>query len=77
MDGPVRRKKASDVTGHKKPDALRILAGAYAAGGRLGEAVKTTKKALEISRAAGDPSVTDRIEEMLEFYERLQAGKPE
>ena len=67
--------KACEVTGHKHPEALRILAAVYAVAGRFDDAVNTASKAIQIARAGGAPDLANRIETMLDAYKKLQAGK--
>ena len=68
-------KKACDVTGHKDPAAMEILAGVYVAAGRLDDAVITARNALEVARRAGDQDLVDRLRENLELYERARRGR--
>jgi hypothetical protein len=70
-------KRACDVTGHKDPAAMEILAGVYVAAGRLGDAVITTRDALELALATGDRDSADRTRKMLDLYEKLQADERE
>ena len=69
--------KACDVTGHEDADALKSLAGVYAAAGQTGQAVNTARKALAIARAAGQQELAHLIQRMLQAYERFQAEKRE
>jgi len=65
-------KKACDVTGHKDADALKSLAGVYAAAGQLGKAVDTARKAEGIALAAGQQELAQLIHRMLRSYERFR-----
>ncbi len=67
--------KACDVTAREDPAALEILAGAYVAAGRLGDAVSTARQALEVARRAGDQDLIERVRKNLELYERVRQGR--
>jgi len=69
--------KACEVTQHQDPNALKGLAGVYAAAGQFGLAAGTARKALELARSGDDADLVRRIERLLKIYEQRQAGKRE
>ncbi len=62
--------KACELTGRGGPDALKILASAYSAAGRSGDARDTAAEALRIARMQGDESFVRQLERDLAEYER-------
>ncbi len=64
---------ACKLTGRRSPDPLKILAAAYAAGGRNRDALDTANEALRLARTAGDLELAGRIELDRETYERAVA----
>lgn len=62
--------KACELTHRKVPDSLKILASAYSAAGRNGDALRTAMEALRAARALGDESFARQIEEDAAVYER-------
>ncbi|NQT13674.1 MAG: tetratricopeptide repeat protein [Planctomycetes bacterium] len=68
-------KRACDVTRDQDPAAMEILAGVYAAAGRLDDAVITAGNALRVALAVGDQDLAERLRENLELYERGREGR--
>jgi len=69
--------KACELTGRRAADPLKVLAAAYAAGGRNRDAVRAADDALRIARAAGDEAFARLIEQDRAAYERAAArAKP-
>ena len=64
---------ACELTGRRSPDPLKILAAAYAAGGRNRDALDTANEALRLARTAGDQELAGRIERDRETHERAVA----
>jgi hypothetical protein len=62
------------LTDHQSPEALDTLAAAYAASGRLAEAMQTAKNALEQAGASGNKKLAQDIRSHLETYQRGNAG---
>lgn len=63
-------RRASELTNHRDPDILDILAAAYAAAGDFENAVATAQLALERASASpGDPSA-ERFRQRLELYKQ-------
>ena len=59
--------RACKLTGHQHPEALYVLAAAYAEEGRFPEAISTAERAI---RAARDDGFADTIRRSLEFYKQ-------
>jgi hypothetical protein len=55
---------------------LDTLAVAYAADGRLDEAIKTAQKALSLALSANQKPLADEIQSHLEIYKSKLAEKP-
>lgn len=64
--------RAIQLTGHPYPETLDTLAAAYAAAGRLEEAINTARQAIEIARSSGRNERADEIEARLLLYEQGQ-----
>ncbi|MCP3957271.1 MAG: tetratricopeptide repeat protein [bacterium] len=62
--------RAVELTGGGNPVALDTLAAAYAAAGRLEEAVATARRAVEQAMAEGNEALAAGIEERLRRYDR-------
>ena len=65
--------KACELTDFKQAQAMDTLAAAYAAAGNFDEAIKTSQKALDIVRAAGQNNIVEIIEKHLKLY---RSGRP-
>jgi tetratricopeptide (TPR) repeat protein len=65
--------RACELTGHREPLMLGTLAAAQAEAGQFPDAVSTAEKAITLARAANQPAVAQRNQELLELY---RAGKP-
>ena len=68
--------KACEITQNKNPALLDTLAIAYAADGRLDEAIKTAQKALSLTFSANQKPLADEIQSHLEIYKSKLAEKP-
>ncbi len=66
-------KLACQSTNYREPGAMDTLAAAYAESGQFDQAVETTRKALELARAAGNQRLIEGLEGRLKLYE---AGQP-
>jgi Flp pilus assembly protein TadD len=64
-----RAKQASEANGNQRPDMLNTLAAAYAATGKLAEAVATERKAGELAESTGPPELVQDIRGKLQVYE--------
>ncbi|HUU96285.1 MAG TPA: tetratricopeptide repeat protein, partial [Phycisphaerae bacterium] len=64
--------RAIELTGRPYPETLDTLAAAYAAAGRLEEAINTARQAIEIARSSGRNERADEIETRLRLYEQGQ-----
>ena len=65
--------KAAELTLHDDPLALEALGEAHAATGRFREAAAVVERALQIARAMGDGSLTQRLAERLASYQNAGA----
>ncbi len=65
--------RAAQLTGHRDPQVLDVLASAYAEAGRFGDAVSTAGAALDLARGAGLMPLAGQIESRLALY---RAGQP-
>ncbi len=63
-------KRACDATGRKDPAALEILAGAYLAAGRFGDALTTARATLDAAYATGNQDLIHRSRKTLELYDK-------
>ena len=61
------------ITSRKSAAALDVLAAAYAAAGRFGDAVRAAQNAFDLSTAGGESSLARQIQERLTLY---QADRP-
>jgi tetratricopeptide (TPR) repeat protein len=61
---------ACKLTDHRSPPALIVLADAYAAAGRWGEAVSVARKALDVAQRIGNPKLAATVRNMLKEYQR-------
>lgn len=61
------------LTENRRPDALDVLAAAYAAAGRYPEAVQSARRAMDLAAAAGNSGLAQEIQSRLTLYE---AGRP-
>jgi hypothetical protein len=64
--------RAADLTGHRDPQVLDVLAAAYAAAGRFAEATATAESAIPLA-ARSTPELAGQIGERLKVY---RAGQP-
>jgi tetratricopeptide (TPR) repeat protein len=62
--------RVAELTGRRDATALDTLAAAYAAAGRVENAVTTARAALALASAAGDTELASRIRLRLAFYEQ-------
>jgi tetratricopeptide (TPR) repeat protein len=62
--------RAADVTNRQNATVLDTLAAAYAAGGRLEDAITTARAALALASRDGDGALAARIAQRLAFYEQ-------
>ncbi|HYN41591.1 MAG TPA: tetratricopeptide repeat protein [Thermoanaerobaculia bacterium] len=70
-DGPRAvdlAERAAQLTGHRDPQVLDVLAAAYAETGRFGDAVSTAAAALDLARGAGLTPLAGEIEGHLGLY---------
>jgi Flp pilus assembly protein TadD len=65
--------RAAEMTGHRDPVVLDVLAAAYAADGHFDEAVRTATNAAALAAAAQAEELADQIRERLKLY---QESKP-
>jgi len=57
--------RACELTGYKKVEMLDALSTAYAAAGRLGEAIDTTQKAIERALTDGQKEAAQNLQNRL------------
>jgi len=60
--------RACELTGYKKAQMLDTLAGAYAAAGRLPEAIATAEKALKLASSTGQKKMVEHISNRLLLF---------
>jgi tetratricopeptide (TPR) repeat protein len=60
--------RACKLTGYKEPVLLGTLVVAYAAAGRLDDAVTTAQRAVEIAKARGQDKLAGEIQKRMELY---------
>ena len=60
--------RACELTSNRQAGYLDTLAAAYAAAGRFNEAIATAQKAIDLARAAGQPTLVEEYEARLELY---------
>jgi tetratricopeptide (TPR) repeat protein len=60
--------KACKLTGYQYPEALDVLAAAYAETGQFEDAALAARRALEIAQALGQKELADAIRQRLELY---------
>ncbi len=65
--------RACELTEYSRPGFLDTLAAAYAAAGRLPEAIETAEKAVKLATSAGKKVLAQEIQKHLELY---KAGRP-
>ncbi len=65
--------QAIQLAGRPYPETLDTLAAAYAAAGRLEEAINTARQAIEIARGSGRDERAAEIETRLRLYEQGQS----
>jgi thiol-disulfide isomerase/thioredoxin len=65
--------RACRLTGYDKPAYLDTLAAAYAAGGKLSQAIQVAEKASKIARDSGAKQLADQIDERLRLYKSGRA----
>ena len=61
--------RAVKVTGDRLPEALDVLAAAYAEAGRFDDATATARRARELATAAGGTALAAEIGQRLALYE--------
>jgi tetratricopeptide (TPR) repeat protein len=66
--------KACDLTRYADPNALAVLAAAYAQTGQYGNAVYFTERALTLARRAGNETLIASLEETLGVYQKKPAA---
>ncbi len=64
---------ASEITSHRDPEMLDVLAAAYAENGQFEAAAETARRAHELAISAGRPYLAAQIEGRLQSY---RAGRP-
>jgi tetratricopeptide (TPR) repeat protein len=64
--------EANRLTGNSVPPLLDTLAAAYAAAGRVPEALETARKARGLARAAGDQQLAKALEARIRLYQGLK-----
>lgn len=64
--------RACKLTGHKNPSFLDTLSIAYAAVGKLSEAIETAEKALELAQTTNQQQLAGEIKNHLERYKQDQ-----
>ena len=65
--------RACALTGYQTPVLIGTLAAAYAEAGRFKEAVATAQKARDLARAAGQPEVAAKNQQLLGLYQSGRA----
>ncbi len=55
------------------PEVLNVLATAYAAAGRLSDAISTTRRALDEAKSSGADGLTQQLQQNIREYERQRA----
>ena len=68
--------RACELTEYKNPVMLNILSSAYAATGKLPQAIEIVQKALDLAQSAGQLQMVSEIQGRLELYKRGQS-KPD
>jgi len=66
-------RQADRLTGGANPLALRTLAAAYAENGEFGNAIRTARSAMQLTRMQGEDSLTTDLDEQIRLY---QLGMP-
>lgn len=66
--------QACKLVDYKQPKFLDALAIAYAADGRLPQAVETAQKAFNLAQAAGDADLTNKIRQHIQLYQSAISG---
>ena len=61
-----------EITGYQQPEALDVLAAAYAGVGRFGDAIRVARKAIDLAGKAGQSGLARQVQERLTLY---QAGR--
>ena len=64
--------RACEIREYKDAASLEILAGMYVVGGRLDEAVSTTRRALDIARRDRNQDLVERLQKNLDLYEEAR-----
>ena len=67
--------RACKLTDHKKPPALIVLADAYAASGRLPDAISVARKALDVAQQIGKPDLAATVRTLLQKFEEQMATR--
>ena len=69
----VQAEYASGLPGAREKGSLGTLAAAYAAAGRMQEAVQTAEEALRIAESQGNPAAIDQLRQQLELHRNGKA----
>jgi tetratricopeptide (TPR) repeat protein len=59
---------AARLSERRDPSVLDTLAAAYASSGRFGDAIRSSRRALEVARSSGDPELVAELEQRLALY---------
>ncbi len=62
--------RACKLTNHQHPEALYVLAAAYAELGRFPQAISTAERAIRAARSGGDDGFVDTIRRSIELYKQ-------
>lgn len=65
--------RACEMVRDPEPNALMILAAAYAEAGRVEMAVRTTQRAIEVAQADGDTELADQLRGPLNRYQSMMS----
>jgi Flp pilus assembly protein TadD len=63
-------RRADDLSGHRRPEVLQVLAGAYSEAGQMDEAVATAKKALDLAIQQKQPQIERVLRQRLREWNR-------
>jgi tetratricopeptide (TPR) repeat protein len=73
LEAVALAERAAQRTGGYEPEALRILAEAYAEAGRFPSALSTAQRALEIAKGQGKKQLVDKLQEEINLYKTTSA----
>ncbi len=65
--------KANQLSGYGQPEMLDTLAAAYAEAGRFPEAIRASRKAVDLASSRGQQELAKQMESRMRLY---QAGRP-